>query len=326
LDWLSSLLAFGVKPGLERMQAMLLELQIDPDAIPTILVAGTNGKGSTVAFLREMGVAEGWQIGTFTSPYIIQFEERIMLNGVPIAEDDLVPAAIAVPDAIRHIDPALGTVTEFQAFTVLAFYYFDQIRPDFVIYEVGLGGLYDSTNVFKKPVAAIITSIGHDHQAILGDTLQEIALQKCGSIKQGTPVIAGKLQEELTVPLIAYCGDRNTTLKWSQEAIIRYRLKDTGTWQATYDGIPETLLGLEGHHQVHNAANAVICARSLGWSKAAILKWLRAAKHPGRFETISRKPRIILDGAHNAEGITALVERLKEESKPVTLLCSLLRD
>ncbi|WP_290755009.1 bifunctional folylpolyglutamate synthase/dihydrofolate synthase, partial [Exiguobacterium sp. UBA3491] len=209
LDWLSSLLAFGVKPGLERMQAMLLELQIDPDAIPTIHVAGTNGKGSTVAFLREMGIAEGLQIGTFTSPYIIQFEERIMLNGVPIAEDELVAAAIAVQAAIGHIDPALGTVTEFEALTGLAFYYFDQIRPDFVIYEVGLGGLYDSTNVFKKPFAAIITSIGHDHQAILGDTLQEIALQKFGIIKQGTPVIAGKLQEELTVPLMAYCGDRN---------------------------------------------------------------------------------------------------------------------
>jgi len=325
LDWLSSLLAFGVKPGLERMQAMLLELQIDPDAIPTIHVAGTNGKGSTVAFLREMGIAEGLQIGTFTSPYIIQFEERIMLNGMPIAEDDLVTAAIAVQAAIGHIDPALGTVTEFEALTGLAFYYFDQIRPDFVIYEVGLGGLYDSTNVFKKPFAAIITSIGHDHQAILGDTLQEIALQKFGIIKQGTPVIAGKLQEELTVPLMAYCGDRNATLKWSQEAIIRYRLKETGTW-ATYDGIPETRLGLEGHHQVHNAANAVICARRLGWSKAAIRKGLREAKHPGRFEIISRKPRIILDGAHNPEGITALVERLKEESKPVTLLCSILRD
>jgi len=114
-------------------------------------------------------------------------------------------------------------------------------------------------------------------------------------------------------------------LKWSQEAIIRYRLKETGTW-ATYDGIPETRLGLEGHHQVHNAANAVICARRLGWSKAAIRKGLREAKHPGRFEIISRKPRIILDGAHNPEGITALVERLKEESKPVTLLCSILRD
>ena len=186
LEWLSALLAFGIKPGLSRMEAVLAELAIDPDAIPTIHVAGTNGKGSTVAFLREMGVAEGLQIGTFTSPYIIQFEERIMLNGVPISEADLVEAANVVQAAILKLEPVIGAVTEFEALTVLAFYHFHQIRPDFVIYEVGLGGLYDSTNVLKQPKAAIITSIGHDHQAILGDTLQEIALQKFGIIKQGT--------------------------------------------------------------------------------------------------------------------------------------------
>lgn len=325
LEWLSALLAFGIKPGLSRMEALLTELQIDPDTIPAIHVAGTNGKGSTVAFLREMGVAQGLRIGTFTSPYIIQFEERIMLNGVPISEADLVAAAVAVQEAITNIESTVGTVTEFEALTALAFYHFQQIRPDLVIYEVGLGGLYDSTNVLKHPLAAIITSIGHDHQAILGDTLQEIALQKFGIIKQKTTVIAGKLQEELTVPLMAYCGDRQATLTWSQEVIRDYRLSATGTW-ATYEGIPETRLGLEGVHQVHNAANAVVCAKQLGWSKTAIRRGLRNATHPGRFEIISRKPRIILDGAHNPEGVAALVERLKEEAKPVIVLCSILRD
>ena len=325
LEWLSALLAFGIKPGLSRMEALLTELQIDPDTIPAIHVAGTNGKGSTVAFLREMGVAQGLRIGTFTSPYIIQFEERIMLNGVPISEADLVAAAVAVQEAITNIESTVGTVTEFEALTALAFYHFQQIRPDLVIYEVGLGGLYDSTNVLKHPLAAIITSIGHDHQAILGDTLQEIALQKFGIIKQKTMVIAGKLQEELTVPLMAYCGDRQATLTWSQEVIRDYRLSATGTW-ATYEGIPETRLGLEGVHQVHNAANAVVCAKQLGWSKTAIRRGLRNATHPGRFEIISRKPRIILDGAHNPEGVAALVERLKEEAKPVIVLCSILRD
>nr|WP_251136109.1 folylpolyglutamate synthase/dihydrofolate synthase family protein [Exiguobacterium sp. S90] len=322
---MSRLLAFGIKPGLSRMEALLEELKIDPDAVPTIHVAGTNGKGSTVAFLREMGMAEGLHIGTFTSPYIIQFEERIMLNGVPIAEVDLVKAANAVKQAMTELEPTIGTVTEFEALTALAFYHFNQVRPDFVIYEVGLGGLYDSTNVLKQPIAAIITSIGHDHQAILGDTLQEIALQKFGIIKEGTSVIAGKLQEELTVPLMAYCGDRTATLKWSQEAIVSYRLNATGTW-ATYEGIPETRLGLEGHHQVENAANAVICAKKLGWSKTAIRRGLRNAKHPGRFETISREPRIILDGAHNPEGVKALVDRLKQETMPIVILCSILRD
>ncbi|MGX8175984.1 bifunctional folylpolyglutamate synthase/dihydrofolate synthase [Exiguobacterium artemiae] len=325
LEWLSALLAFGIKPGLSRMEALLTELGIDPDTIPTVHVAGTNGKGSTVAFLREMGVAQGLRIGTFTSPYIIQFEERIMLNGVPISEADLVEAAVAVQKAIANIDSTVGTVTEFEALTALAFYHFNHVRPDFVIYEVGLGGLYDSTNVLKQPKAAIITSIGHDHQAILGDTLQEIALQKFGIIKQGTMVIAGKLQEELTVPLMAYCGDRQANLAWSQEVIRDYRLSEAGTW-ATYEGIPETRLGLEGIHQVHNAANAVVCAKQLGWSKTAIRRGLRNATHPGRFEIISRKPRIILDGAHNPEGVTALVERLKEETKPVIVLCSILRD
>jgi len=325
MQWLSGLMAFGIKPGLKRMNGLLGALGIDPDAVPAVHVAGTNGKGSTVAFLREMGIHQGLRIGTFISPYIIQFEERIMLNGVPIGEADLVESANAVARAIEETRKTIGQPTEFEALTAMAFHHFAKIKPDLVIYEVGLGGLYDSTNVLKHPLAAIITSIGHDHQAILGETIQEIALQKFGVIKDGTAVISGKLQEELTVPLMAYCGDRKATLTWSQEVISSYRLKDSGTW-ATYEGIPETRLGLEGIHQVHNAANAVVCARQLGWSEKAIRRGLRDAKHPGRFEVVSRRPRIILDGAHNPEGIAALVERLKEEKQPVTVMCAILRD
>lgn len=317
-DWLNGQLRFGIKPGLNRVKWMLEALQIEE--LPAIHVAGTNGKGSTVAFLRTMAMAEGLNVGTFISPYIIEFEERIMLNGEPIREDDLVRIANRVRDSAAA---SPETLTEFELLTVMAWLYFHEQQPDLVIWEVGLGGRLDSTNVLQKPLATIVTSIGHDHQGILGDTLEEIALEKFGIMKPGVPMFHS-LTEEPLIDLLVRQGEAMNASIHDVTPLVT-SIEDGAETTVTYDGWPPVTLGLTGHHQAYNGACAVAVARHLGWRASAIQTGLEMAQHPGRYELISRQPRILLDGAHNAEGVAALVEQLKLE-RDVTVLAAILAD
>ena len=318
LEWLNGQLRFGIKPGLERIKWMLNALQVKE--LPSVHVAGTNGKGSTVAFLRTMAMAEGLNVGTFISPYIIEFEERIMLNGEPIREDDLVQIANRVRDCAAK---SPETLTEFELLTVMAWLYFHEQQPDLVIWEVGLGGRLDSTNVLQKPLATIVTSIGHDHQGILGDTLEEIALEKFGIRKPSVPMFHS-LKEERLIALLKRQGETMDAPIHDVTPLVK-SVEDGTDTVVTYDGMPPVTLGLTGHHQAYNGACAVAVARHLGWKTEAILTGLESAQHPGRYELISRQPRIVLDGAHNAEGVAALVEQLKLE-RGVTVLAAILAD
>ncbi|TCI45920.1 MULTISPECIES: folylpolyglutamate synthase/dihydrofolate synthase family protein [unclassified Exiguobacterium] len=317
-EWLNGQLRFGIKPGLNRVEWMLETLKIDE--LPSIHVAGTNGKGSTVAFLRAMAIAEGLNVGTFISPYIIQFEERIMLNGEPIHEVDLVRIANRVRD---RADESPETLTEFELLTVMAWLYFHEQQPDLVIWEVGLGGRLDSTNVLKRPLATIVTSIGHDHQGILGDTLEEIAIEKFGIMKRGVPMFHS-LDDARLIILLEQQG-RTMEAPVHEVTPLVQTIEDGADTTVTYEGLRPVTLGLTGHHQAYNGACAVAVARHLGWKHEAIQKGLETAQHPGRYELISKQPRIILDGAHNAEGVAALVDQLKLEDD-VTILVSTLAD
>jgi len=317
-DWLHGQLRFGIKPGLKRIEWMLNALQIEE--LPSIHVAGTNGKGSTVAFLRAMAMKQGLNVGTFISPYIIQFEERIMLNGEPIREDDLVNMANRVRECAAT---APETLTEFELLTVMAWLYFHEQQPDLVIWEVGLGGRLDSTNVLQKPLATIVTSIGHDHQGILGDTLEEIALEKFGIMKPGVPMFHS-LTEERLIALLEQQGETMDAPIHDVTPLVT-TIEDGAETTVTYEGLSPVTLGLTGHHQAYNGACGVAVARHLGWKTEAIQAGLASAQHPGRYELISRQPRIVLDGAHNTEGVAALVEQLKLE-RDVTVLAAILAD
>ncbi len=318
LNWLNRQLRFGIKPGLTRIEWMLEKLRIEE--LPSVHVAGTNGKGSTVAFLRAMAMQEGLNVGTFISPYIIQFEERIMLNGEPIREDDLVRIANQVQDCASA---SPETLTEFELLTVMAWLYFHKQQPDLVIWEVGLGGRLDSTNVLKRPLATVVTSIGHDHQGILGDTLEEIALEKFGIMKRGVPMFHS-LTDERLIGLLDEQGEAMDAPIHDVTSLVT-SIEDGRETVVTYDGLPPVTLGLTGHHQAYNGACAVAVARHLGWGEAAIRSGLETAQHPGRYELVSKTPRIVLDGAHNAEGIAALVEQLRLEGD-VTVLAAILAD
>ncbi|WP_214815720.1 folylpolyglutamate synthase/dihydrofolate synthase family protein [Exiguobacterium sp. s59] len=317
-DWLSGQLRFGIKPGLERMSWMIEQLRLEER--PSIHVAGTNGKGSTVAFLRAMAMENGLSVGTFTSPYIIQFEERIMLNGEPIHEDALVDVAHRVKACA---DKAPETLTEFELLTMMAWCYFDDTRPDVIIWEVGLGGRLDSTNVLAHPLATVVTSIGHDHQGILGDTLEEIALEKFGIMKRDVPMFHSISEENLVELLLQKGDDMGASIHDVRTLVTE--IEDGAETVVTYEGMPHVVLGLTGHHQAYNGACAVAVARHLGWKEEAIRSGLERAQHPGRYELVSKRPRVILDGAHNPEGIEALVLQAKHETD-VTVLTAILED
>ncbi|WP_214797831.1 MULTISPECIES: folylpolyglutamate synthase/dihydrofolate synthase family protein [unclassified Exiguobacterium] len=317
-DWLSGQLRFGIKPGLERMNWMIERLGLEER--PSVHVAGTNGKGSTVAFLRAMAMENGLSVGTFTSPYIIQFEERIMLNGEPIPEDALVDVANRVKVCA---DEAPETLTEFELLTMMAWCYFDDTRPALIIWEVGLGGRLDSTNVLTHPLATVVTSIGHDHQGILGDTLEEIAMEKYGIMKRGVPMFHSVEKDQL-IELLQKKGEALDAQIHDARALVT-KIEDGAETVVTYQAMPPVVLGLTGHHQAYNGACAVAVARHLGWKEEAIQSGLERTQHPGRYELASKRPRIILDGAHNQEGIEALVLQANQETD-VTVLTAILED
>src|SRR5690606_30256187 len=183
--------------GLSRMEWMMERLGHPVNKIKAIHVAGTNGKGSTVSYLRNILQEAGYKVGTFTSPYIETFNERISVNGYPISDDEIVSLLNAIKPLAEELEELeLGGPTEFEVITAMALYYFgERADIDFVIMEVGLGGRFDSTNIIK-PLASVITSIGLDHMNILGESIEEIASEKAGIIKQNIPVVSAVSQEE----------------------------------------------------------------------------------------------------------------------------------
>lgn len=191
LTWIHGKLKFGIKPGLERMAWMLNELGNPQRKLAAVHIVGTNGKGSTTSYLQHIFSLAGYEVGTFTSPYIVDFRERISLNGQMITEQDFVDLVETVKPVVERLplETDLEPATEFEVITVLMFEYFGHVHPvDVAFIEAGMGGLHDSTNLFKA-LAVVCPSIGLDHQAVLGDTYEEIAEQKVGVLKEKVPLV-----------------------------------------------------------------------------------------------------------------------------------------
>lgn len=322
LDWIHGRLKLGMKPGLKRMEWMMERLGNPESKMKSVHVGGTNGKGSTVTFLRSIFQAAGYTVGTFTSPYIEQFNERISVNGIPISDDEILRLAnIILPLADELEETELGGPTEFEIITAMSFYYFGEVSPvDIVLYEVGLGGRLDSTNIIQ-PMASIITNIGLDHTNILGNSYEEIAFEKAGIIKQGTPLFtavqhpgAKKVIEEQAekrkAPIYRLNQEFSVT---SHQAVENGEIFSLTMGSSQLNDLETRMIG---RHQTENAALAVMAAMylqqqgSFTVGEEAVREGLKQAYWPGRFEIVSREPLIILDGAHNDEGITALVEEL----------------
>jgi dihydrofolate synthase/folylpolyglutamate synthase len=289
--------------GLERVEAALARLGDPHLAVPALHVAGTNGKGSTCAMLEAILREAGFRVGMTTSPHLVRFAERIRIDGEPIADE---PFATALERALGAPEP----LTFFESLTVAAFVAFADAKVDVAILETGLGGRLDATNVCR-PLATAITSIGLDHQALLGDTLEGIAREKAGIAKANVPLVVGRAAPSALAAIRAVAADAGAAPIWTLGEEVRL----AGD-RVTLEGGPSAISArssLEGAHQLENAAIALALAR---WTPVADLataaRGLERVAWPGRFERLRHGGvELILDGAHNADGACALAETLR---------------
>ncbi|WP_026699840.1 bifunctional folylpolyglutamate synthase/dihydrofolate synthase [Salibacterium aidingense] len=338
--WLTELTAFGVRPGLDRVRMMLEGIGSPERRLKSIHVGGTNGKGSTAAFLKEPMKEAGLVCGTFTSPYVYEFRERIAVNGEPISEEDFLKSAQAVrPIAESIAKTPFGPPTEFEVLTVIAAHYFASTAfPDLVIWEVGLGGRLDSTNAMH-PMISVITNVGHDHQAILGDSIEEIAREKAGIIKSGVPVITCDTNPEVLAILKEAAEEARTRL---------YRLEHefhvvgaeahaagwTFSFRSNLNHMEDVTISMLGRHQTKNAAAALMVFRylmlyyTLPVEEEHIREGLKKASWIGRLDYRETTPPLLLDGAHNKEGMESLAEALKDHfsGRPLHLIVGMTKE
>jgi dihydrofolate synthase / folylpolyglutamate synthase len=296
---------------LDRMQQALALFEQPQNAFPSIHIAGTNGKGSTAAMLHAILSRAGYRTALYTSPHLVSFTERIRIDDGAIAEDEVV----ALADEVWHKAGAANVpLTFFEFITVMAFIYFARQRCDIAIIEVGLGGRLDATNVIT-PLVSAITTISKDHEAYLGPDELAIAGEKAGIIKPRVPVVLGKISESVSTLLKNIASERNAPA-YALASDFSFSLKDDRVFD--YTGIKKRFsdleLGLVGRHQRANAAVALAALELVQGhfpvDEKVLRDGLRQVRWPGRLEVMFERPTVILDGAHNPEGVNALVEAL----------------
>jgi dihydrofolate synthase/folylpolyglutamate synthase len=324
VDWIVNLVKFGIKPGLKRMEK-LMELLGNPERrLKFIHIAGTNGKGSVCAFLTEVLKQSDYGVGTFTSPYIEKYTDRIRWNGANIADEDLLFTVNKLKPLVDQITQSdLGQPTMFEVSTAVAIDYFARTAcVDFVVWETGLGGRLDSTNVVKS-IMSVITNVGHDHMEILGDTLELVAAEKAAIIKAGMPVVSAVEQPGVIDVIKQEAKAKNCTLylsnrNFSYEIISSQENEQIFNFEGPFRSINQVCITMNGAHQLKNAAVALMTIELLRQYYALIVEddvLLRAMKETrwaGRLEMVSTEPRILIDGAHNPEGGAALAKALRE--------------
>lgn len=323
LNYLFGLQRFGIKLGLENMERMLDALGNPHRAFKSVLVGGTNGKGSVAAFVAKIFEKAGYRVGLYTSPHLSDFVERIRVNGRSIPRHE-VAGLIEVLRAVqggRTLHARAGdlsnlppSITFFECATLLAFLFFAKQKVDLAVVEVGMGGRLDATNVLS-PLVAAITTIGLEHQQYLGKTLEKIAGEKAGIIKPKAKLITAVTQPRALAPIRNRCRSLGTTIYRVGEHI---RVRKNGQGGFSYQGISHSYsdlrIALQGDYQITNAALAVgitelLTERGFAVEEPALREGLRAMRWPGRMEFVSTNPRVLLDGAHNA----AAARRLRRE-------------
>lgn len=316
LQYIHSLGNFGMEASLERIKAVLSKLGNPEKDIKAIHIAGTNGKGSVSAMLAEVFKNAGYKTGLFISPFIIDFRERIQINGEYISENDLVFYAEKVKEAKVNL-------TEFEFITALAFLYFKEQKIDILICETGLGGRFDATNTLDNLMAAVITKIGLDHTAVLGNTIEKIAYEKCG-ILRNCPVITSYRQDKKALEVIKtqanklYIPDKNALKVTNNQKLGNSFI---------YKG-KEYELSLCGDYQVENALMVLetieSCKADIPYN--IIYESLKETKFPARMEIVRENPLIIIDGAHNIDGASVLANELKKFSGEAVAIIGMMKD
>ncbi len=328
INFIHSVSNYFCKPGLDRIEKLCKYLGNPEDRLKFIHVAGTNGKGSFCAMLSAVLQNAGYKVGTYTSPFILEFNERILVNGKMISNDDLCRLCEKVKP---YCDSTDDSPTEFEVITALAFEHFKNEKCDIVILECGMGGRFDATNIIKTPVLSVITGIDFDHQNFLGDTIEQIAYEKAGIIKKNTPCI--------------WCGDKaHTVISNTAKSVgaelytpnkkgLHIKSCDLSGTRFDYGAYKDIQINLLGTYQPYNAINVltacdVLKTMDFKIDSDSISKGLKTVKWQARFEKLDDNPLIIFDGAHNPQGITASIEGVKKYfgDKKVNILSGVMAD
>lgn len=340
LEYISQTNKFGIRLGLENI-GKLLELLGNPqETLNIIHVAGTNGKGSVCSFISNILRESGYKVGLYTSPYLETFTERIRVNGENIPQEDVARIIGLIKEKIEvMVSQGYVYPTEFEVVTAMAFYYYSEQKVDFVALEVGLGGRYDATNIITKSLVSVITSISLDHTGILGDTIEKIAYEKAGIIKENGIVLVYNQTDEAKDVIKSVCKEKNA--KYIEVNFDSINIKKSNINSQVYDCnvMGETYKNLEimliGEHQINNSILAMSVLEYLkdtkkldNVSEESIRKGLITTKWPGRIEKIKKSPIFIIDGAHNEDGAKSLAKALDKhfKDKKLTLLIGMLED
>ena len=312
-----------MKFGLEGIKALLHELCHPHEALRSVHIAGTNGKGSTAAMLAEMASASGLRTGLYTSPHLVDITERIQINRSPISKDRFAQLATEVRAASERLcrKGVLQTPPSFfEQVTAAGFLFFAEEKAELVVLEVGLGGRLDATNICR-PVVSAITTVGEDHQQYLGNSLAAIAFEKAGIIKPGVPVVSAPQSTEAMGVIRARCQELSSPLVVADELLVLEPVVSPRQGEGFFRMRVETKkdaydvhLGLRGRHQAVNGLVAIHLGEILGFDRSAIEYGLSASPWPGRLELVRRKSLapLLIDGAHNADGARALADFLRE--------------
>lgn len=315
LKYIHSLDKFGSRPGLDRVRKLF---NLVPSALNQrfIHVAGTNGKGSVCTMLSRILQQAGYKVGLFTSPYVVDFRERIQIDNEMVDKDLLTETVAHFQPMLEKLNADGVVITEFEFLTVLGFYIFKQQKCDIVVCEVGMGGLLDSTNLIPYPLCSVITRIDLDHTAILGETVEAVAAQKAGIIKSYSVTVTAAQRKEAYAVIEEKARREHNTLYRAEDVRLSLRQRDAdGTHFIYHD--TEMLLPLLGEHQIDNlrcvlaTVEALRAEQLLHITDEDIREGLCRTFHPARFERLRKEPAVILDGAHNPNGLEAFANTVK---------------
>lgn len=324
----------GIVPGLDSIRRLTAELGNPQDDLRFIHIAGTNGKGSVLAFVSRILQCAGYRTGRYLSPVVFSELEKLQINSRPISKADFTRGIEGVREAAERLEAAgFPYPTPFEVETALAFWYFREKGCDIVVLETGMGGLWDATNIIRRPVAAVFTSISMDHAGMLGNTLAEIAEQKAGIIKNECYVISTEQKPDVMEMIEKTCEEKMAKLSVSYRANIKSVRYGIEKQQFSYKEYKNLDISLTGMYQIENAALAVEVIRAVqkqGFvvTERVLRKGLWETKWPGRFSVISKHPLFIIDGAHNADA----AQKLKESvifyftNKKIITIMGILRD
>ena len=332
-EWILDRMKYKRKYGLDRMRVLMSLLGNPQEDYPIIHVTGTNGKGSTIAMLSSLFVHHGQKVGAFVSPHLIDYTDRFLINGNVMPEEDFEIVGNLVQQAeVKFIDE-YEPLSFFEIMTAMVLVYFSRKKVEVALLEVGIGGLLDTTNIVHSTMS-VITSIGMDHEEMLGNTLEEIAIQKTGIFKQNQEVILGKLPTEALQVAEVTGKAYNCDIHQFEREFNIEPFEDGFIFTNSDTRIHIPHLNLKGKYQLENAAVALECFLrfekifQLPVRESAIQKSFQTVTWPGRMEVVQQSPKVILDGAHNVHALKRFVETVKqngEDGNQQTILFSALK-